>query len=201
MYEKHVQVNKLYAVWSCMKQRCCNPKNKRWNRYGGRGIKICEEWQNSFESFREWAITHGYSEGLTIDRINNDGNYEPANCRWTTYKEQNNNYSGNVIIEYNGERHTVTQWAELYGHNLKVIYQKMARDNISFMEALFSVGEKRERLITYKGKTQNLRQWADELNISYTCLINRLDCLHLSVKEAFERPYKARKPRGVRYDN
>ena len=200
MYEKHVQSNKLYAVWSCMKQRCYNPKNKRWNRYGGRGIKICEEWKNSFESFREWALSHGYSEGLTIDRINNDGNYEPDNCRWATYKEQNNNYSGNVIIEYNGERHTVTQWAELYGHNPKVIYQKMTRDNISFMEALFSVGEKRERLITYKGKTQNLRQWADELNISYTCLINRLDCLHLSVKEAFERPYKARKPRGVHYD-
>lgn len=200
MYENHAQSNKLYAVWSCMKQRCYNPKNKRWNRYGGRGIKICEEWKNSFESFREWALSHGYSEGLTIDRINNDGNYEPDNCRWATYKEQNNNYSGNDIIEYNGERHTVTQWAELYGHNPKVIYQKMTRDNISFMEALFSVGEKRERLITYKGKTQNLRQWADELNISYTCLINRLDCLHLSVKEAFERPYKARKPRGVHND-
>lgn len=193
MYEKHDPAsNKLYAVWNAMKQRCCNPKNKRWSRYGGRGIKVCEEWKNSFESFREWALTHGYAEGLTIDRKNNDGNYEPDNCRWVTYHEQNMNYSRNVYYECNGERHTVSEWAELYGLNLKSIYQRMERNNISFMEALFSVGEKRERLITYKGKTQNLRQWSDELGISYTCLINRLNCLHLSVKEAFERPYKSR---------
>ena len=90
MYKEHVQSNKLYAVWSCMKQRCNNPKNKRWNRYGGRGIKICEEWENSFDSFREWALSNGYKEGLTIDRINNDGNYEPDNCRWATYRAPQN---------------------------------------------------------------------------------------------------------------
>lgn len=196
MYEEHVQSNKLYAVWSCMKQRCYNPKNKRWNRYGGRGIKICEEWKNSFDSFREWSLAHGYAEGLTIDRINNDGNYEPDNCRWTTYREQNLNCSRNVYYEYAGEKHTPIEWAEIYGLNIKSIYQRMERYSISFMEALFSVGEKRERLITYNGKTQNLRQWADELGISYTCLINRLNCLHLSVKEAFERPYNTRKSRG-----
>lgn len=197
MYEEHDPAkNKLYAVWNAMKQRCNNPKNKRWNRYGGRGIKICEEWENSFDSFREWALSNGYKEGLTIDRINNDGNYEPDNCRWATYREQNRNYSRNVYYEHNGEKHTAIEWAEIYGLNIKSIYQRMERDNIQFMEALFSVGEKRERLITYNGKTQNLRQWADELGISYTCLINRLNCLHLSVKEAFERPYKTRKSRG-----
>lgn len=201
MYEEHDPAkNKLYAVWNAMKQRCNNPKNARWEHYGKRGIRVCEDWKSSFNLFREWALANGYKEGLTLDRINNDGNYEPANCRWTTYKEQNNNCSRNVYYEYAGEKHTPIEWAEIYGLNIKSIYQRMERYNISFMEALFSVGEKRERLITYKGKTQNLRQWADELNISYTCLINRLDCLHLSVKEAFERPYKARKPRGVRYD-
>ena len=197
MYKEHDPAkNKLYAVWNAMKQRCNNPKNKRYERYGGRGIKVCQEWSDSFDTFRDWALSNGYKEGLTIDRINNNGNYEPCNCRWATYREQNMNYSKNVYYEHNGERHTVTEWADIYGLNLKSIYQRMERDHISFIEALFSVGEKRERLITYNGKTQNLRQWADELGISYTCLINRLNCLHLSVKEAFERPYKTRKSRG-----
>lgn len=111
-------------------------------------------------------------------------------------KKQKLNCGRNVYYEHNGEKHTATEWAEIYGLNIKSIYQRMERDNIQFMDALFSVGEKRERLITYNGKTQNLRQWADELGISYTCLINRLNCLHLSVKEAFERPYKTRKGRG-----
>ena len=195
MYTEHNTNNKLYAVWNSMKQRCNNPNNKKYPRYGGRGIKVCTEWLCSFDSFREWSVKNGYREGLTIDRINNDGNYEPSNCRWTDYKTQNNNTSAIKLITYNGETHTKAQWAELYGLSLKSVYQKMERNNISFIEALFSVGEKRERLITYNGKTQNIRQWAEELNISYTCLVNRLDCLHLTVKEAFEKPYKSRKSR------
>ena len=195
MYTEHNTNNKLYAIWNSMKQRCNNSNNKKYPRYGGRGIKVCKEWLYSFDSFKEWSVKNGYREGLAIDRINNDGNYEPSNCRWTDYKMQNNNTSAIELITYNGETHTKAQWAELYGLSLKSVYQKMERSNLSFIEALFSVGEKRERLITYNGKTQNIRQWAEELNISYTCLVNRLDCLHLTVKEAFEKPYKSRKNR------
>jgi hypothetical protein len=74
-----------------MINRCYNEKNKKYHIYGGRGITVCEEWLNSFEPFYKWAMSHGYKDNLTLDRINGDGNYEPSNCRWATYSEQNKN--------------------------------------------------------------------------------------------------------------
>lgn len=82
---------KLYMVYTSIKQRCLNPNNKNYDDYGGRGIKICNEWEKDYITFEKWAIDNGYKEGLTIDRINNDGNYEPSNCRWSDKKTQVNN--------------------------------------------------------------------------------------------------------------
>lgn len=82
---------RLYDTWRAMKARCYNPANPNYKYYGGRGITICDEWKNDFPKFHDWAMSHGYAEDLTIDRINNDGNYEPSNCRWATTAEQNKN--------------------------------------------------------------------------------------------------------------
>lgn len=96
MHTTHGQTRtRLYDVWNCMKQRCENPKNRNYRQYGARGISVCEEWKN-FETFRAWAMSNGYDEtakrGIcTIDRINNDGNYEPSNCRWVDMKTQSQN--------------------------------------------------------------------------------------------------------------
>ena len=109
---------RLFMILQAMKARCYNPNNNRYYRYGARGICICDEWldkENGYLNFKKWALNNGYSDTLTIDRINVDGNYEPANCKWSTNKEQSNNRSTNRFIEYNGQRKTIAEWSEITG--------------------------------------------------------------------------------------
>lgn len=82
---------RLYRIWKGMKQRCFNPNDKDYEKYGGRGITICDEWKEDFCKFKSWALASGYAQELSIDRIENNGNYEPSNCRWATQSQQNSN--------------------------------------------------------------------------------------------------------------
>lgn len=102
---------KLYGVWCSMRNRCVNPNRHNSHRYVGRGVTVCDAWNESFSSFRDWACSHGYEEGLQLDRINNDGNYEPNNCRWVTSRQNNNNRRGNRIVVCFGEYKTIAEWA------------------------------------------------------------------------------------------
>jgi hypothetical protein len=108
------RTSRLYAIWSEMRHRCHNPNHRVFSNYGGRGINVCPEWEN-YAIFHKWAITNGYNKNLTIDRINNDGNYEPENCRWATMKEQQNNRRDNHLVSWDGQTKTLAQWAEERG--------------------------------------------------------------------------------------
>lgn len=121
----HGSYDKLYRVRLQIIDRCYNTKNKRYKDYGGRGIKVCEEWLNNYEAFKEWAINTGYKEGLSIDRKNNDGNYCPENCRWVTSKIQSNNIRSNHYVEYNGKRQTVAEWADELGINYDTLFGRL----------------------------------------------------------------------------
>lgn len=106
--------DRLHNIWYLMKYRCENEKCEAYNNYGGRGITVCGEWSDDdfgYYAFKEWALSHGYSDGLTIDRVDNNGNYSPDNCKWSTDCEQANNKRDNVFLTYNGETKTAAQWA------------------------------------------------------------------------------------------
>lgn len=104
---------RLYHIYNNMKQRCNNPKNVWYKNYGARGIKICDSWQNDFMSFYNWSINNGYSDELSIDRIDVNGNYEPLNCRWVTKLIQQNNMRRNKLITYKNKTHTVAEWEHI----------------------------------------------------------------------------------------
>ena len=115
---------KIYYVWRGMLNRCERPEVRFYDDYGGRGIKVCEEWHDP-EKFFEWARNSGYKEGLQIDRIDVNGNYCPENCRWITQLKNANNKRNNKIIEHNGERKTLAEWARFYGVNYKNLSKNM----------------------------------------------------------------------------
>jgi hypothetical protein len=116
--------SKEYIVWSSMKDRCFNVNSNHYKGYGGRGITVCERWRKSYQNFLE-DMGRRPSDKHTLDRIDNDGNYCPENCRWTTMREQTNNTRKNKYVEYKGERLTVAQLRDKYGLNQRIyIYLK-----------------------------------------------------------------------------
>ena len=111
----HGDTNKrLYRIWQCMKRRCEYSKGSTFSNYGGRGIKVCDEWKD-YQTFKEWALNNGYAENLTIDRIDNNKGYEPNNCRWATYKEQERNRRNNIYVTIDGNTRSLAEWAEITG--------------------------------------------------------------------------------------
>ena len=198
---KHGKSNsRIFRIWANMLTRCHNSNSPSYANYGARGITVCEEWmdkENGFINFYNWTISHGYSEKLTLDRINVNGNYEPSNCRWATPKEQMNNMRRNRIIEYNGEKLTLKQTAEKYNMQEATIRHRLNK-GWSVKDAIEKPLERKPNLnfrhmIFYKGKTQSLADWCRELDIPYGRTGQRINKLGWSIEKAFETKGKQRK--------
>ena len=116
---------RLYHIWHGMKQRCFSSYSHDYKNYGGRGITVYEEWKNDFSLFRDWSLENGYSDSLSIDRIDVNGNYCPENCRWVDNKTQNRNRTTCVDVEYNGEKYNIAELAEMVGMNYGTLYNRI----------------------------------------------------------------------------
>lgn len=126
---------RLYNIWINMRQRCKNDGKPAHDNWGNRGITVCDEWQ-SYKAFEEWAHNTGYADDLTIDRIDNNGNYGPSNCRWATYKEQANNTRKNRLITIGGETRTFTEWCEHFHITPSSVYKRIKGEGWSCEKAL-----------------------------------------------------------------
>jgi hypothetical protein len=118
---------KLYNLYISMIGRCRNVNDNSYCDYGGRGIDVCQEWVDDYENFKKWAIQSGYKEGLSIDRKDNNKGYSSDNCRWVTQKVQANNTRRNRIIEYNGIKKTIAEWADEIGITYSALYGRLRR--------------------------------------------------------------------------
>lgn len=127
---------RLYRIWIGMKSRCFNKNNHAYSHYGQREIVVCDEWKNDYLCFKNWAMDNGYTDGLTIDRIDVNGNYEPSNCRWITYLEQENNRTNNNLITYKNKTKTISEWARETGINKNTIWARLFRYGWSVEKAL-----------------------------------------------------------------
>jgi hypothetical protein len=128
-----------------MRNRCKRESVKSYKDYGARGIKVCAEWEKSFEPFRDWALENGYSDDLTIERKNHDGDYCPENCCWVTKAAQANNRRMCVEIEYNGRTQNLMQWCNELGLNYKRIHNRMNKLGMTFEEAISKPVETNKR--------------------------------------------------------
>lgn len=128
----HSEDHRLYSVWLGIRERCNKPSSSSYKYYGGRGIKICDEWNNSFEAFRDWAYSTGYdrvapTHACTIDRIDVNGDYCPENCRWATAKQQSNNKRNNKFFTIGSETHTMAEWCEIRNVSKRLVKDRVSR--------------------------------------------------------------------------
>lgn len=116
---------KLYNVWRGILTRCFNENNAAYKHYGGRGISVCDEWRDSFVAFYHWAISTGWKDGLSIDRVNNDAGYYPENCRWVAQKKQCNNRRTTRYVQIDNITKPLAEWCEMYGKKYKTVCNRL----------------------------------------------------------------------------
>jgi hypothetical protein len=164
-----------YNAWRSMKTRCSNPSNHAYHRYGGRGVAVCEEWINDFQAFYDWSIENGWEDGLSIDRIDNDGGYSPDNCRWATRVEQTGNRSTNRKAVIFGEEKNVSDWSRdrRCKVSYNVLWRRLLMDGITPEEALTKPAYEK---IEAFGESKTLTEWSEDYRckVCYNTLSTRI---------------------------
>jgi len=184
------KTSSIFAIYSALKRRCNNPNDAAYDRYGGRGIEVCERWMEKDTGFINFFEDMGDrpSKNHSLDRIDNEKGYSSENCRWATAKEQANNRRSNHILEFDGKKMNVSQWAKDLNLSVSTIFQRIKK-GYSIEEILLKGRVHRksdERIITYKDKTQGLAKWVKELGIPRSTITNRLD-RGMSIEEALSK--------------
>ena len=179
-------------MWHNMNNRCTNENRLDYKYYGGKGVEVCNEWME-FSSFKEWAINNGYEEGLSIDRIDGDGDYEPSNCRFITLDEQQRNKSNNINLTYKGKTQTLSEWSREYGIHERTLKSRLEL-GYTFAEALNKKPGQNQYspMYKHKGQEKSLTQWANEYNIPKYLLFGRLK-RGWSISRALETPVRKKK--------
>ena len=169
---------RLYELWCGIKQRCNNPNNISYKWYGGKGIKVCDEWNNDYLSFKKWASDSGYDETLprgmqTIERIDTFKDYSPENCTWKTINEQQRNKRNNRLFEHKGEKHTLAEWSEILGIDYTILHSRVLGYGWNIKEA---IEKPKTEIKTYEycGKNMTLREWSKELGVKKATLQYRI---------------------------
>ena len=178
--EQHGDKGKrLYTTWCNMKARCADNYNLI---YGRKGISVCNEWLNSYLAFKQWSLNNGYTDSLTIDRIDSNGNYEPSNCRWVDSKTQNNNTSRNIIINET----TLTLKCEKLGIDPRLVQARIREQNLTFEEAIELPQNFRHYRISYNGSNYSLKELCRELSMNYDTVYKRIKKYNKTLQEATE---------------
>lgn len=182
-YGKEINRNdRLYVLLMGIRQRCNNPNHVSYEHYGGRGIRVCTEWENDFMAFREWALDNGYNYDLprgvqTLDRIDVDKDYSPDNCRWVTIKEQQRNKRNTRLFEYNGEFNTVGKWAEILGFDCNLLRSRVFQYGMTIKEAietpLYMRHSDKYAYVDYKGERKSILKISKETGIDHGVLLGR----------------------------
>lgn len=189
---------RLYRIWGGMKNRCGNEREEAYKDYGGRGIKVCEEWERDFSNFYKWAMENGYSKELTIDRIDVNGNYCPENCRWVNMKIQCNNRRNNHRVTYKGRTQTIAEWENELGFKKDILstrlsngwsVEKAIETPYKQREFKHNYKEIKERKVCIEGGTYTLREWCKIMGLNARTIVKRID-RGMDAHEALTTPIK-----------
>ena len=162
----------LYRTWQRMRGRCKNPNDDAYPHYGGRGISVCKRWDESFDAFVEDMVER--PGGLTLDRKDNDGNYEPGNCRWATAKEQANNKRNSRMLTFKGRTQSLAQWTDDVGMAQATVYGRLARGWSTRKALTVSTLSNEPTTIVFRGEEKTLREWSDLFGVKKRTILDRL---------------------------